>query len=60
MKYVYIIMLLFLVGVTVYGVWARERPRQQGRITGDFKAAGDVAGEQGSRLFLAVDRNPGY
>ena len=60
MKYAYVVMLLFIAGVTIYSLWARERPRQQGRITGDFSAAGEVAREQGARLFLAVDRNPGY
>lgn len=43
MKIVYIIMLLFIIGVTVYGIVARERPLQAGRITGDFEQAGKLA-----------------
>lgn len=60
MKIIYIIMLLFIIGVTVYGIVARERPLQAGRITGDFEQAGKLATDSGARLILVVDRHPGY
>jgi hypothetical protein len=60
MKAFYVLILLLVIGVYVYAAFAREKPRAQGRITGDFAQASALAAENKSVLILAVDRHPGY
>lgn len=47
-----------IVGVAVYALWIRELPQAEGRITGDYEAANELAAEQGVPLYVAVDLAP--
>jgi hypothetical protein len=44
--------------ILVYSFWWRERPRVEGRITGDFAAARELAAQNGATLLFAVDSAP--
>jgi hypothetical protein len=45
-------------GGIFYSLFWRERPQQQGRVTGDFEQARALANELGSEFVLAVDAPP--
>ncbi|MCB9895567.1 MAG: hypothetical protein H6839_14055 [Planctomycetes bacterium] len=49
---------LVLIGVAVYAIWIRELPQAEGRITGDFEAANELAQQSGVPLYVAVDTAP--
>lgn len=44
--------------VLLYSLVIRELPRSEGRVTGDFAAASELAREQGVPLLLAVSPPP--
>lgn len=50
--------LAVLIGVAVYSFWYRELPQAEGRITGDFESAQELALSGGIPLFVAVDNSP--
>ena len=47
-----------LIGVAVYAFWFRELPRAEGRITGEFEAAQELAVDSGIPLYVAIDNSP--
>ena len=49
---------LVLVGIVVYATWIRELPQAEGRITGEFSEARELAQKSGARLLVAVDVAP--
>jgi hypothetical protein len=54
----FILPALVLVGVLGYAFWFRDLPQAEGRITGDYAAASELAAEGGIPLYLAVDLSP--
>lgn len=54
----YLLPALALLGVLGYSLWFRELPRAEGRITGDYAAAAELARQGGIPLFVAVDTAP--
>jgi hypothetical protein len=49
---------LVLVGVLGYAFWFRDLPQAEGRITGDFAAATELAADGDIPLYVAVDLSP--
>jgi len=54
----YLMAAAVLLGVLGYSFWFRELPQAEGRITGDYIAAAELAQEGGIPLFVAVDMAP--
>lgn len=54
----YLLPVLAIVGVLGYSLWFRELPKAEGRVTGDYAAAGKLAAEGGIPLIVAVDKSP--
>ena len=54
----FILPALLLVGVAVYALWFRELPQAEGRITGEYESARELATEGGIPLYVAVDVSP--
>lgn len=50
--------LLVLAGAAVYALWFRELPQAEGRITGDYEAAKELALAGDIPLFVVVDQSP--
>lgn len=49
---------MVLLGVAAYVLVIRELPQAEGRITGDFESARELAADGGIPLFVAVDASP--
>ena len=54
----FILPLLAVAGIGVYALWIRELPKAEGRITGDFAAASELAVKGDIPLYVAVDTSP--
>lgn len=53
-----ILPVLVIAGVLVYSFWIRELPKAEGRITGDYAEATELAADESLPVLLAVDVSP--
>jgi hypothetical protein len=54
----YLLPLLVLAGAAGYALWFRELPQAEGRITGEYETARQLAEDGDLPLFVAVDLSP--
>ncbi|MCA8910325.1 MAG: hypothetical protein KDB82_01365 [Planctomycetes bacterium] len=54
----YLLPLLVLAGAAAYSLWFRELPQAEGRITGEYESARELAETGGLPLFVVVDHSP--
>ena len=54
----FLLPLAVIAGVLVYSFWIRELPKAEGRITGDYASASELAAEDSVPVLVAVDVPP--
>ena len=54
----FLLPVIAVIGILGYSFWFRELPKAEGRVTGDFKAASELAASGDLPLILAVDASP--